>query len=689
MIRISWSSLLIILLVAGGCTTVHDPSDRPSDGLLDRPDLQLLVDLQTERDGAALVEYLGDDDPTVRARAAFALGSVQHPIAANIIQVLLDDRDEGVRADAIFAIGQSSADSSLVEDILIERFLSERNLTVRRRYLEAFGKIGGTSILRSLVDMDLESKLSPDLALSIARFGIRGIHSEAAVRALAGYLQSPDPLLRRNAAYYFGRMTGTDSWKIVADEVRAALDSYGTDDEAAMHLVLGLGRLEDPVDSERLVRRLEGADDWRVRANAGRALGSLASEVAPRAALLSALDDPSIHVSVYSAGSLAEIDDFTREELDRIERWIGGHEGSWQTIVALLPVLAGVGEGDFVMEWVEALSEDQVLLRSRGLSSLAMMPGDRVFDFLATAARSDDAGTAASGVEALSRRWRRERRSGADPRPYYALFSQALARRDLATAFAAAPSLADSLFEPLGSVTLLLDTYRKMEAPVDVEPMTAILGALGRIGGDRVERFLRETAGDPAHPVLGEGAGAALDRMGISDQTGIEGVTARTAPNETAPAVIDWEYLSEKGVTPQLRLETERGEVVIRFLTEEAPLTVQTILRFAEEGLYDGIAFHRVVPNFVVQGGDFERQDGMGGPGFVIRSEFTRIPYERGVIGMASAGKDTEGSQYFITHSMQPHLDGRYTAFGHVIAGMDVVDSILEGDRVVRATVYP
>ena len=89
----------------------------------------------------------------------------------------------------------------------------------------------------------------------------------------------------------------------------------------------------------------------------------------------------------------------------------------------------------------------------------------------------------------------------------------------------------------------------------------------------------------------------------------------------------------------------------------------------------------------MIQGGDFEREDGFGGPGFAIRSEFTRIPYAAGVIGMGSAGKDTEGSQYFITHSMQPHLDGRYTAFGYVIEGMDVVDRIYRGDRVIKAEV--
>ena len=96
-----------------------------------------------------------------------------------------------------------------------------------------------------------------------------------------------------------------------------------------------------------------------------------------------------------------------------------------------------------------------------------------------------------------------------------------------------------------------------------------------------------------------------------------------------------------------------------------------------------------MVPNFVVQGGDFARRDGFGGPGFSIRSEFTQIPYRRGVLGMASSGKDTEGSQFFIMHSMAPHLDGGYTAFGWVESGMDVVDRLYVEDRILTARVEP
>ena len=96
-----------------------------------------------------------------------------------------------------------------------------------------------------------------------------------------------------------------------------------------------------------------------------------------------------------------------------------------------------------------------------------------------------------------------------------------------------------------------------------------------------------------------------------------------------------------------------------------------------------------MVPNFVAQGGDFTRKDGFGTPDFRIRSEFTQTPYRRGVLGMASSGKDTEGSQFFVTHSMQPHLEGSYTSFGWVQEGMDVVDLLYEEDRILSARVEP
>jgi cyclophilin family peptidyl-prolyl cis-trans isomerase len=104
-------------------------------------------------------------------------------------------------------------------------------------------------------------------------------------------------------------------------------------------------------------------------------------------------------------------------------------------------------------------------------------------------------------------------------------------------------------------------------------------------------------------------------------------------------------------------------------------------VKLVRKGFYKGLTFHRVIPNFVVQGGD-PRGDGWGGPGYAIRSEFSLVNFERGMVGIASAGKDTEGCQFFITHSPAPHLDGRYTIFAKVVEGQDVVDRIQVGDTI-------
>jgi cyclophilin family peptidyl-prolyl cis-trans isomerase len=118
---------------------------------------------------------------------------------------------------------------------------------------------------------------------------------------------------------------------------------------------------------------------------------------------------------------------------------------------------------------------------------------------------------------------------------------------------------------------------------------------------------------------------------------------------------------------------------VIEFLPEDAPLTVDNFVMLARRGYFNGQTVPRVVPNFVMQTGD-PRGDQNGGPGYSIRCEINEATYDRGAVGMALSGKDTGGSQWFVTHSPQPHLDGGYTVFGHVISGMDVVDRIVRGD---------
>ena len=132
--------------------------------------------------------------------------------------------------------------------------------------------------------------------------------------------------------------------------------------------------------------------------------------------------------------------------------------------------------------------------------------------------------------------------------------------------------------------------------------------------------------------------------------------------------------------SPRVRCLTDRGSFVIELDTAVAPNTCATFLALVEAGFHQDLTFHRVVPDFVVQGG-CPRGDGWGGPGWTIRSEWSRRLFERGTVGIARSGKDTGGSQWFVCHTPQPHLNGRYTIFGTVVSGMNVVDQVEPGDR--------
>lgn len=133
-------------------------------------------------------------------------------------------------------------------------------------------------------------------------------------------------------------------------------------------------------------------------------------------------------------------------------------------------------------------------------------------------------------------------------------------------------------------------------------------------------------------------------------------------------------------------IKTEKGDLTVEFYNQDAPLTVENFLKLAKSGYYDGVTFHRVIPDFVVQGGD-PTGTGAGGPGYSIKCELDGENqfHDRGVLSMAHRGRDTGGSQFFICHSRKntAHLDRNHTCFGKVTENVDVIDEIREGDKIL------
>ena len=143
---------------------------------------------------------------------------------------------------------------------------------------------------------------------------------------------------------------------------------------------------------------------------------------------------------------------------------------------------------------------------------------------------------------------------------------------------------------------------------------------------------------------------------------------------------------TEKIIMKKAIIETKKGNIVLELFDNDAPNTVENFVKLIDQGFYNGLTFHRVIPNFMIQGG-CPKGNGTGGPGYKIKCEINPRKHTKGALSMAHAGKNTGGSQFFITHSPQPHLDGVHTVFGQVIEGMEVVNKIKNSDVMTKITV--
>ena len=673
------AALAAVTLVASGCASSggaaapgllqDDLYGRPADGLLARPDLQALVDLQVRRDADGLVAALASPDSVVRARAAFALGSVQDADAVPALRALLSDPVPAVRADAAFALGQT-ADSTAGVALLVS-LRTEATPVVLAEVLDALGKTGGRADVGPLLAAPLPDGLEANRTLALARMGLRGVTTDAWAEAVALRLSSPDARVREAAAYAVARAP-VAAWRGQAATLRAAFDAGGA---VQASIARALGRLADPQDAGRLAAALADAPDWRTRVAAAHALAALGP--AGRPALRDAAGDSNPHVAQVAVEGIADgAAPPAPADLALALDLVGGRR-PWTVQAAALPVLARAGRADAVLAWADRRGGP--FAQAAALRALGGADDPASLSRLFTEAQGADARSAAAALGALRERWDA---GDASARRYFDAFSQALRRADLATAAVAAPALADSAFWALGAGELLRSVYADLDAPADIEPMVEILRAVGQVRDGAEVPFLVGVALEGGHPVVRRAARDALnDRLteGVEVDLAVEGSVETTT--------VDWAYLARLGPRPRLVLDTDRGRVVIELDAEAAPQTAQRIATTAASGLYDGVPFHRVVPAFVVQGGDYTRQDGYGGPDTPVRSEFTRLRFATGAVGMASAGKDTEGAQFFVTHGPQPHLDGRYTAFGRVVRGQGVVDQILQGDLVRRARI--
>ncbi len=660
---------------------LYEPAVRPGDGLLDSAALQEVVEAGLRRDAEALIAYFGDDDDAVRARAAFAAASMQDSTLIGPLFTLLNDPAPTVRRDAAFALGHFSLPDG--GDALISILPLERNREVRHHLIEALGKQGDEAALARLLDLGVGSHEEVVRTLALARFFVRGVDHPYLTEALVQRLMLTEWTGREAAAWAFARAGTPDRWRGYVDGLRDALDLGFPDDASVPHLLTALGQAEDRDDLERLRSHLQEGANARIRANAARALGTTfwLETSGVREALMEAVEsDPSEHVAVAAAGALTggfrvppPVREFARE-------WVAGPPNRWRSQLPLLATLVQEGEVDVLVPWIRRVAPLSPHAAARGVTLLAGIPGEAARDALLEWAGDPSPRIRGAALAALEDRIFSGDLDEEGVRGLMERFAREAGEGEELPTFVAIRALSNPVFLEFGSRGVLEEVFEVRRGAGDPSVLQAVLQAFARTGDAGVRPLLESLRDDPRPEIRRAGAEAlfALTRREVDGEAwGLDGLEFP----------VEWALLRRVGPDPEILIETERGGIRVRLAPEVAPQTVSALLTQILAGAHDEGSFHRVIPNFVIQGGDIGVGDGTGGPPYRLRTELTGIPFQRGGFGMASAGRDTEGSQWFLTHSYQPHLDSGYTAAGWAMEGAEVLDRILEGESILHVQI--
>jgi cyclophilin family peptidyl-prolyl cis-trans isomerase/HEAT repeat protein len=658
---------------------------------VDAETMRLLGDWEDRRslgEGQLVAWAQGEKGPAVRARALRALARIQDPATLEVILAGLSAAEPVVRDEAAFAAGELGLSWEPLPDEVKARLTealrqaeaAETEVAVRRTLLESFSKVATPGAVQRLTELlkDEREGVAGRAALAQGVAARRGASlADVSIEPVGSLLAAERPVetrygaayllayVRRPAALTFLRRCLTD-----ADAEVRAICAKGFAEAGGPEDSVVLGRLlADPVP--------------RVAAEAARSLARIAGGCSGPCTALDALTALKSQATRVSAGESASghallavaqqgLPPFGRPVLEELRRSLQASAPSSDVVaddVAWLDcrLAAAMDRQTGALAEVLRCGGGRVPEARRlalGLREIAQTQGQGGASEAVAALRHPDARVRMAALEAVSAR----------PVPEALEAVRALlSSEDVVVAGAAAATVGKL------KATEALPEVRALAARVPQEPgdlAEPVAGALVALAGKEAEPVLRTWLEHP-HANLRRVAAEAL--MGLTGQP-VRSVRVEL-PSGTfrpPPAPAD----------AKLTFRTRKGDFTVALDAEQASLTSGNLYALAQKGYFQNIIFHRVVPDFVAQGGD-PRGDGEGGPGYSIRCEMTRRPYLRGVIGMALAGKDTGGSQFFFTHTPQPHLDGRYTAFGEVTSGMDVVDALIEGDVILEVSASP
>jgi cyclophilin family peptidyl-prolyl cis-trans isomerase/HEAT repeat protein len=652
-----------------------------------------------------LIAHLSDKNTRLRYRAAIALANIQDSSVVPVLMISLNDHSAKVRSAVAFALGQIGTGQS--EDALLSFFKKEKDATVSTGILEAIGKIGSARSLDSLLSF-VERKPSKvqkkGLALCIARFAIRKIKTERSIEKCFELIQQKSPDVRSAGLFALWRSAphGLIDLEISKEKERFLLLSKDRDPMTRMHLasLLARSKSKDALDLLEALEQTERTmNDWHVWVQIIRARASLAaSDKDLLERYFQYLRMENDYLKITALQSLTSIPSPLIQSVEkdsicqRVLKYAHGYSGGSEAVRGESFVALGK---HFPVQFEQSYygMNDTSLttrLRSKLLEGIAQQTNNAHLTRLLIFMNNESPRVAMAAadfikpmlISVVSKKLDYD--SITEARLFQTVFENsayALSRKDIGLTTVIANLFADTVLSKMFSsyrlddkiVDLLITSFANLKNRDDAEAKQAILQALENISDKRVIPFFENVLSDSNSAVASEAA-ASLHRLTGKDYS--SQLKKGMIPEITKE---DWKLL--ESILPRQRalIKTTKGNIVLELMKEQAPFTVLNFVKLIRKQFYDGLIFHRVVPDFVVQGGD-PRGDGWGGPGYTMRTEVSLANYERGSCGMASAGKDTEGCQFFITHIPAPHLDGRYTNFAKVIKGMEVADCLQIGD---------
>ena len=631
--------------------------------------------------GPELLAQLDSPDAAVRARAAQALGRMPLDVpgddASQALSLALTDADPGVRAAAAFALGIRRDPTTAGA---LARAWNDAEARVRQRVVEAASRIGNGELSEQV----LSALSDPNVSVRLEAIGATARWDPAApsapqvdsalVRVLqpwnrSGARTAPTDEERWMTLYALGRRA--------SERGRPAFLDHLTDlnADARLFSAMGLARLAPDEQSSNALAGVLDDPDWRVVVEAVRGLGK-AADAATLPQLTPLFEHSSPHVRAEAANALGNFEGQSRITVPALSGALGDRSPAVGS--AALVALAKVAKPSLVRPKLDRWIDDEDPVRRAAVARAAGVLSTRdAQPYLDELVLDPLPFVGNVALESL----------GQHPTPenLARLRAELDGQPDLGRRLTAAVVLGDNGLASPADLPHLERAMSDSAGDGAAELVWNALEVVAQVEGEdeEVRRLLDRGLRYPSRQV--RRVAAELWRARFPED---ELPVYDAAPQPTRPIPLPGQNYPAWTRAPLVEVSTSRGELLFELLPEDAPVHVYNFVELVRRGRYDGTPFHRVVPDFVVQGGDY-RGDGNGGLDWRdsnLRHEFNTKKYLRGALGMPrNEDPDSGGSQIFVTHRPTPHLDGNYTLFGRLVEGFEVLDALEVGDRILTA----